>query len=212
MTHWFSSASLRFRLSVLFSLTFLLSASVLLLVLAQRHVAFSDGLVHDQAEELAANIATLTRAEVAANDRIALSIRLESFNEFQHLRSIVIADRQGNPLAAVTRNAAGNLSATPRRRISPDNGSTASRGSKPGTATIRAAIGQIAPIGWVDLEIETTRTDAQRNRVLGGIALAAILVWVGATFAFALCLGPLLRPHAAEEPASPDSVERARDG
>ena len=212
MTHWFSSASLRFRLSVLFSLTFLLGASVLLLVLAQRHVAFSDALVHAQAEELAANIATLTRAEVAANDRIALATRLESFNEFQHLRSIVIADRQGNPLAAVTRNAAGNLSATPRRQISAESTSTASRGSGPGAATIRAAIGQIAPIGWVDLEIETTRTDAQRNRVLGGVALTAILVWVGATIAFALCLGPLLRRHTAEEPASPDSVERPHDG
>lgn len=194
---------------MLFSLTFLLSASALLLVLADRHVAFSDALVQEQAEELAANIATLTRAEVAANDRIALATRLESFNEFQHLRSIVIADRQGNPLAAVTRNVAGNLSATPRRRIATESASTKSLGTGARAVSIRAAIGQIAPIGWVDLEIDTTGTNAQRNRVLGSVVLVAILVWLGATIAFALCLGPLLKRNTAEAPPSPHDAERS---
>lgn len=211
MSHWLASASLRFRLSALFGLIFALSAAALLLAVAHRQAVFADGLVRSQAHEIAANIASLTRAAVAANDRIALATRLESFNEFEDLRSIVIADRQGTPLAAVQRNAAGNLSATPRQQIflpaDPAEAHGGGLAPRAGHATIRAAIGQIAPIGWVYLEVDTARTGMQRKHMLTGLAVTAILLCFAATLAFTLFLRVFLAPEAESKRGPADAVE-----
>ncbi len=209
MTRRRSLVSLRLRLSALFGLLFVLTASALLLALAQRQGAQDEARMLHQAGEIAAHIATLTRREVAANDRIAIAARLESFNEFEDIALIVITDRQGQPLAAVRRNAAGNLSATSRREIPLDRPADTSpmRIGAPadGRATIRAAIGQIAPIGWVQMEIDTRRIDAQRKALLTRFALLAFASAALATLVFAFFIGrfndPVLHPPREDRDA-----------
>ena len=70
-------------------------------------------------EALAAHIATMTADNVAANNAGALSQQLDQFSSYTDVRELVIADRQGRGLAAMTRNAHGNLHAQPPRTAVP---------------------------------------------------------------------------------------------
>jgi sensor histidine kinase regulating citrate/malate metabolism len=191
-------SSRRLRLTVVFALLAALGTTLLVAHVALRLATLVDTLAHRHANAVAANVATLTQAAVATNDRIALAARLESFNEFGDVRAIVITDRQGEPLAAVQRNAAGNLSATldretlderDDRRPFPDRWSSKRRNAP---ISIHVAIGQIAPIGWVHLEYDADAATAARQRLVAGAALVALLLVAALTTIFSLCLRRLL--------------------
>jgi hypothetical protein len=188
----------RLRLAVVFALLVALGTTLLVAHVALRLSALADTLAHRHASAVAANVATLTQAAVAANDRIALAARLESFNAFGDVRAIVITDRQGEPLAAVRRNAAGNLSATLERETVdardddprlPDRQSAKRRDAP---LSIHVAIGQIAPIGWVHLDYDDAAATAARQRLVAGAALVALLLVAALTTIFSLCLRRLL--------------------
>ena len=150
---------------------------------AQRLTALANVLSEHHATTLAAHIAMLTRVDVAANDGIALAARLEGFNAFTALRSVTVTDRQGLALAAVQRNVAGNLSAMPLREIgmlgnpgsAPRNQGVLLPASEP--LVVWAAIGPIAPIGWVRVEYETTASASLFGRAqLEAVAIGLILI------------------------------------
>ncbi len=185
-----ASASLHFRLTALIALVVAGIVGSFAAYVAHRQALVANELLVARAKALAANVATLAQSEVAANDGFALAMRLEGLNEFADLRAAAVTDRQGKPLAAVRRNAAGNLSAT-----APNGLATA---GVPGVAQLPPAgilmsaeplvlwnaIGPIAPIGWVRLEYDTTAALAARNRILtdalvfGAVALLLALVAV----------------------------------
>lgn len=161
----------------------LLVAALLLAVsLLYRHVEETHRVIRAQATEIADTAAELARFEVAANDRIALAYRLEAFTRFSQVNAMVIMDRREQPLAAVQRNSAGNLSASPQATIAlermEEGSPPGSILSKPeGSFVVRAAIGEIAPIGWVYLEHDNGwLVKARRTLALGVAATAALLV------------------------------------
>lgn len=199
----FRSATGRLRRLLAIGGSFACATMILLLYGAHLHTATTAELIHAHARELAANIASLSQSEVASNDRVALFNRLESFNAINHIRSIAITDRLVEPLAAVRRNAARNLSATTSRDIvfawRPGTTPPQSGGflSVPESVTIWSAIGQIAPIGWVYLEYETDTLASARNRFLASGALVALGLW-GATL---LLLALVLRDTPAGKQA-----------
>lgn len=205
MTNTLSSR--RARIARLFALLLAVGMALLIAHVAQRLSALVDALAHDHAREVAANVAALTHTAVATNDRIALAARLESMNEFGAVRSILVTDRQGVPLAAVGRNAAGNLNATPGRELvgADDEGTQrpAPAPWRPGseaTPSIRMAIGPIAPIGWVLLHYEIERTDIVQQRLVAGTVLVAALLIAALTTVFVLALRRLLRSDAGRTP------------
>lgn len=147
-----------------------------------------------QTESLTKNIAALSHDDVAANDRAALAIRLEGLNEFNDLRSVSITDRQGHPLAAVIRNAAGNLSAAQTTQIgligTPSGINSDHAMSLPETGTLVQwhAIGEIAPIGWVRAEFSTHAATEKRKQILLDTFVAAAVAWTLAVAALLLFL------------------------
>lgn len=205
-------SSRRTRISRLFALLLAAGMALLIAHVAQRLSALVDRLAHDHAREVAANVAALTQAAVATNDRIALAARLESFNEFAAVHSILVTDRQGVPLAAVRRNAAGNLSATPGRALVGGDGEGTPRPEPaPGqpnseaTPSIRMAIGPIAPIGWVHLRYDVEPAETAWQRLVVGAVLVALLLVAALTTVFMLALRQLLRsdPGRPPPPAHP---------
>ncbi|MBW7859558.1 MAG: hypothetical protein KJZ96_01305 [Rhodocyclaceae bacterium] len=184
----------RLRLLSIFIACLTVAASVLLVYAALQGASIAAERLQAQAEELAGSIAVLSRSEVASNDRIALARRLESFNEFSGIRTMVITDRLGEPLAAVRRNAAGNLSAAPGREVSFSwsPGGIAPRRSRvdpdQSVRTVWTAIGQIAPIGWIYLEYDGHLINAARDHILsrGLLWLIPVLIVSAAIFAWAI--------------------------
>lgn len=194
VAHLFGWAARRLRRLLAIGASLACASLFLLLYGAHLHTAATADLIHSHARELAANIASLSQSEVASNDRVALFNRLESFNAINHVRSIAITDRLTEPLAAVRRNAAHNLSATTSRDISfawrpgatpPEAGGFL---SVPESIAIWSAIGQIAPIGWVYLEYETDDLVSARNRFLTSGAVVALLVWLATMLILILAL------------------------
>lgn len=187
-----TSTNPRFRLWLGFTFCFAAGASLLFLYAVHRQSSLATELLQAQAGAVAANIAGLSRFEVAANDRIALATRLESFTDFAYVRSIVISDRREEPLAAVRRNAAGNLSAAPGHEVELALDIAAPQRSALGLitehpVTLRLAIGEIAPIGWVHLEYEvTTLVSAQRRMLVDGAIFLAFVLAMSALM-FSLC-------------------------
>jgi hypothetical protein len=142
-----------------------------------------NALLLAQTETLTKNIATLSHDGVATNDRAALATRLESLNEFNDLQSVSITDRQGHPLAAVVRNAAGNLSAAQTAQIglisTPSGiGSDRAKSFAEGKTLVQwHAIGEIAPIGWVRAEFSTQTSVETRKQFLLDTLIAAAMAW-----------------------------------
>jgi hypothetical protein len=180
------STARRLRLLLLIACASACMVLALLLYAAHLHTTLTAELTHAHARELAANIASLSQSEVASNDRVALFNRLESFNAINHIRSVAITDRLVEPLAAVRRNAADNLSAITSNDISfvwrPGAAAPPPGGfmNIPKSVAIWSAIGQIAPIGWVYLEYETDTLINARNRFLASASMMALGLW-GAT-------------------------------
>lgn len=219
MTNTLSSR--RARIARLFALLLAVGMTLLIAHVAQRLSALVDALAHDHARAVAANVAALTQAAVATNDRIALAARLESFNEFGAVRSILVTDRQGVPLAAVRRNAAGNLSATPGRELVGGDDEGTQRPTpapwQPGgkaTPSIRMAIGPIAPIGWVHLHYDVEPAETARQRLVAGAMLVALLLVAALTTVFALALRRLLQgdPDNTPPPAHPQGHADGHSG
>jgi hypothetical protein len=198
LTHRLASASLHFRLTTLIALVVAGLIGGFAAYVAHRQAFLASELLVARARTLAANVAALAQAEVAANDGVALATRLEGFNQFADLRAAAVTDRQGQPLAVVRRNAAGNLSA-----MSADQ---SARLGIPGTSRIpRAglsmspepivvwtAIGPIAPIGWVWLEYDSSPALAARNRILADALVFALLALLFAVLAVRVILrGPV---------------------
>ncbi|MFN3986521.1 MAG: PAS domain-containing protein [Rhodocyclaceae bacterium] len=178
--------SLRNRLTALFALCMLLCAGFATAYLASRQNHGVTDQVDTQTRAIASSIAALSLAEVAANDRIALTRRLESFNELEIVRALAVTDRQGAPLAAARRNAAGNLAAVSGRELGNlgDPGAPPAMSDSAGARVVWASIGQIAPIGWVRLEYETGALEQARRRqaleatifILASVLAASVLV------------------------------------
>lgn len=170
------------KLPALIAISVLLSiAFALVVAMAYRHVDETRRLIHTQATEIAATAAELARFEVAANDRVALAFRLEAFTRFSQVQAIVIMDRREQPLAAVRRNSAGNLSASPQATIALERmaGDTLEdlRLSKlDGSFVVREPIGEIAPIGWVYLEHDDSGLAAMRRALAAGAGGGALLL------------------------------------
>ena len=198
--------SLRTRFVVLFCFALALCASTILLFLTYQHQRVVHEVLLSQARGLAATISGLTHDEVAGNDRVALSVRLETFNRIETIRSLIITDRRGQALAAVQRNAAGNLSAASSQEIgmleSPGSHDTAppSLWSAEPTRVVWFSIGEIAPIGWVRLEYEVAQTIQTRQTLLmGGAILTGLIILTGgvlAAFSVGLPLRSLRRATA----------------
>jgi len=195
-----TSTTPRFRLWLSFTFCFAAGASLLFLYAVHRQSSLASELLEAQAGAVAANIAALSRLEVAANDRIALATRLESFNDFEYVRSIVISDRREEPLAAVRRNAAGNLNAAPGHEVELTQEIAAPQRTALGLiiehpVKLRLAIGEIAPIGWVHLEYEVTAlVSAQRRMLVDGAVFLAFILTTSALL-FSLCLrSVVIRP------------------
>lgn len=154
-------SSLKLRLIIRFSVSFALCAAAMLALLAQHQAKGVAAIFSEHAMALAESVASLAHDKVAANDRIGLPAQLESFNEVAMIRSLTITDRQGMPIAAVQRNAAGNMSAAPINELgelgTPGLGSSHQPAlfADPAPLIVWASIGKIAPIGWVRLEYET---------------------------------------------------------
>ncbi|MGL1832928.1 hypothetical protein ACKVEX_04900 [Rhodocyclaceae bacterium SMB388] len=155
---------------------------------AGRQIAHSAKLLHEQAMSIGQSIATLSAQEVAANDRIALARRLEAFNDFASVSAIVVSDRRDEPLAAVRRNLAGNLSAAAVRDVStiatvPELGASVWPRLSAETTSVRVPVGEIAPIGWVRLEYSLASI-LPGHMLLEGL-LAGLLLTTVATVLFA---------------------------
>ena len=154
----------------------------------QRQHALAHDILERQAQAIAKNIAALVGHQVAANDRIGLASLLESFGEFEHIRAVMVTDRRETPLAGVRRNAAGNLRVVSANEImihAADN-TTPRPGPHDVTPSlqVRADIGQIAPIGWVHLEYETSPLTAARTRMWVDVLL--FLLTLACVFSAAL--------------------------
>lgn len=161
--------SLKLTLVMAFGTTFALCAAAMVLALGHFQTKGVAGILSEHAQAVASLIAALAHDQVAANDRIGLPARLESFNDMSLIRSLAITDRQRTPLAAVQRNAAGNMVAVPIDEIGGlgqpgivgDHGLTPVDGG--GHGVVWASIGKIAPIGWVRMEYETTQLSRIRK-------------------------------------------------
>ena len=193
-----ASASLHLRLTALITLVVAGLIGGFVAYVAHRQAQLATELLVARARTLAANVATLAQNEVAANDGIALATRLEGFNEFAALRAAAVTDRQGHPLAAVRRNAAGNLKATAATAIGALDAPGSSRAPNAGLwmnpepLVLWTAIGPIAPIGWVRLEYDTTSALAARNRILRDALVFASIALLFAVLAVRVILrGPV---------------------
>lgn len=166
----------RIAIWALLSISFALTAALVF-----RYVDETRQVIHTQAVEIAATAAEFARFEVAANDRIALAFRLEAFTGFSQVRAMVIMDRREQTLAAVLRNSAGNLSASPESTIalermnhdaSPQSGIIRIEDS----FVVRAAIGEIAPIGWVYVEYDNGWLLKTRRALALGLVSTALML------------------------------------
>lgn len=161
--------------------TLLIVAYMLIVSMVYRHVEETHRLIRAQATEIAATAAELARFEVAANDRVALAFRLEAFTRFSQVHAMVIMDRREQPLAAVQRNSAGNLSASPHatialERLNTGESSQSALSQLDDSFVVRAAIGEIAPIGWVYLEHDNRWLLAARKALAAGVGGGAVLL------------------------------------
>jgi len=161
-------------------------------------------------EALAAHIATMTADNVAANNAGALSQQLDQFSSYTDVRELVIADRQGRGLAAMTRNAHGNLHAQPpRTAVPPPEGRATSGDIIDDTLTSWAPIGPIAPLGWVQVKVDASVVSAAWVQAW---RLALVGLFSVAIGAFLMQLGlrrPLADLHAATEFAAQMGTDRA---
>jgi len=143
--------------------------------------------LRNSTEALAAHIATMTAGNVAANNAGALSQQLDQFDSYSDVRELVIADRQGQGLAAMIRNAHGNLHAQPpRTAVPPPEGRATSGNISSGELVAWAPIGPIAPLGWVQVKVDasvvtTAWSDAWSIAAFGllAVALGAYLMHLG---------------------------------
>lgn len=178
----------RVRQTWIFAICLACVCAVLVVLAAGRQIVHSAKLLHEQAMSIGHSIATLSAAEVAANDRIALAQRLEAFNDFASVSAIVVSDRRDEPLAAVRRNLAGNLNAAAVRDVSmiatvSKLDASAWALLRAETASVRAPVGAIAPIGWVRLEYSLAPIRSA-HVLLEGL-LAGLLLTTVATVLFA---------------------------
>ena len=162
----------------------LVVAQLLVVSMLYRHVEETNRVIHAQAAEIAETAAELARFEVAANDRIALAFRLEAFTRFSQVHAMVIMDRREQPLAAVQRNSAGNLSASPEatielERMEEDSQPRSILSKAEDSFVVRAAIGEIAPIGWVYLEHDNGWHVKVRRALAISVAASAALLAAG---------------------------------
>lgn len=185
--------SLKLRLVVAFCASFALCAGVLLSLLAHHQSRSVSTLLSEHAAAVAASVAALAHDQVAANNPIGLPARLETFNEMTMIRSLAITDRQGTPLAAVRRNAAGNMTATPINELgelgTPGVERARALTTRPNqeAGIMWASIGKFAPIGWVRLEYETDRLAQTTDDWLANRLLVLIVITLaGALIAYAL--------------------------
>lgn len=190
-----AATSLKFRLFMSFCVSFTLCSGVLLGLLAQHQAKELAAILGEQATALAASVASLAHDKVAANDRIGLPARLETFNEIAMIRSLAITDRQGVLIAAVRRNAAGNMSAAPIDEFGElgtpglGNNQRPSLFADPAPLVIWASIGKIAPIGWVRLEYEPHQAAQRPHEWLTAYLLALIVMTLaGALLAYRLAI------------------------
>lgn len=179
---------LRTRQTVLFAICFGGACAALVFYVVNRQIAFTADLLREQAVSIAHNVASLSAPEVAANDRIASARRLERFNDFGTIRAIIVSDRRDEPLAAVRRNLAGNLSAAAVRDVSmiatvTELDASAWTRLRAQTASVKVPVGEIAPIGWVRLEYSLAPT--RSGQVLSQGFLAGLLLTTVATVLFA---------------------------
>lgn len=198
--------SLKLRLTIGFSISFALCATVLLVLLAQNQTKGVAAILSEHATALAESVASLAHDKVAANDRIGLPAQLETFNEVAMIRSLTITDRQGMPIAAVRRNAAGNMSAAPINELGELGTPGLGRGQRtalfgdPAPLIVWASIGKIAPIGWVRLEYETHQLAQSLHQGITTYFIALIaMTLVAALLAYRLAIAngnafkPLIR-------------------
>jgi hypothetical protein len=204
LTERLARASLHFRLTALIALVVAGLIGGFAAYVAHRQALLASELLVVRARALAANVAALAQAEVAANDGVALATRLEGFNEFADLRAAAVTDRQGQPLAVVRRNAAGNLAAVPARQIArlgvPGVSQLPRAGlwMSPQPLVLWSAIGPIAPIGWVRLEYDTTPALAARDRILTDALVFALIALLFAVLAVRIILrGPVTAIRSA---------------
>lgn len=199
-------SSLKLRLIIAFSASFALCAAVLLVLLAQNQAKGIAAILSEHATVLAESVARLAHDKVAANDRIGLPAQLEIFNEVEMIRSLTITDRQGMPIAAVRRNAAGNMSAAPINGLgelgTPGLGASHQPAlfAEAAPLIVWASIGKIAPIGWVRLEYETHQLAQSRQQGLTTYFVALIaMTLLAALLAYRLAIAngnafkPLMR-------------------
>ncbi len=146
--------SLRARVTLIYALVFVCTSVLALAHLTARHQQMSSEQADNWARAIAGSVGLLSQAEVAANDPIALVRRLETFSELDEIRMITLTDRQGQALAHVERNPAGNLvAAHAGPELSKHLPSNRILLSEQGTHHILwRPIGEIAPIGWIRLE------------------------------------------------------------
>ncbi len=175
--------SLRHRIVSLFALAS--GAAILLgaLYLGYTQSGWTARQLHESAQSLASHIATTTADNVAANNSAALSRQLDQFASHANVRSLIVTDRQGRILAAFTNPAHG----------APDTGITVgdylpsapaatddSRVS--GLLTVSAPIGPIAPLGSVQVSLDSSAiTHAWTQAGLAsliGLLLVAMSSWL----------------------------------
>ena len=192
-------ASLKQRLILLFAA--LMSATLLAYT---AYTAYQQGTVvadtlRADTRAMATYIADIAAPGVAANDPGTLSHQLNSLKVFGTLHAVRIADRQGRTLAAVARDESNALTAlAPAQGVPPippagehalvDTGKT---------LTVWAPVGPIAPLGWVQVTVDSTGAAATRAQILRDSLIVGLIEIALAVGLLSLALRGPMRDLAA---------------
>jgi PAS domain S-box-containing protein len=170
--------ALRQRLPLAFVAIGALAVLVAAVLFAALQSAAIEAHLRGHTGALAAHVASMTAEHVAANDTGALSRQLEQFSDDATLLALVVSDRQGRGLAAMTRNEHGNLHAAPPHNALPPAEPDQQAILADGALTQWAPIGPIAPLGWVRVTVDASPLAAvwSASAVAGLGGLLAVLL------------------------------------
>ena len=171
------------QLALLFTLLLTLSIGAYALYIALEQTDFVENLERRHANELSQTLAAALEPHVARGDMPQAVAHLLELDSNAQIRRITVTDRQGTPLASVSHGGTTSamveaLDANPQPLRLPQNTSSPAP-RRGGNLVAWAGIGNLAPIGWVRLEIAPAATDNLHHIVADSLVAGLLTVLIG---------------------------------
>ena len=171
------------QLALLFTLLLTLSIGAYALYIALEQTDFVENLEIRHANELSQTLAAALEPHVARGDMPQAVAHLLELDSNAQIRRITVTDRQGTPLASVSHGGTTSamveaLDANPLPLRLPQNTSSPAP-RRGGNLVTWAGIGNLAPIGWVRLEIAPAATDNLHHIIADSLVAGLLTVLIG---------------------------------